>query len=332
MHSGHAGAQICIFKGWSTRRADSALGACFGRRSENKWRSSSSSSRVATLYVLDDGKPKDRKLAFSETSKSVNIYGKTTPYELTGTPTLTGKGLTDVTYAVSANSGIASVDESTGVVTLGGVAGEVTITASAPETDKWLADEASYTLTVTNTAPPTYTQISTHTELESGTYIIVSASRNWVYQGTGSGNNFKESVSTNSGNFSISSDKKTITVSGDVAANYEFVVTRTNNVVTLHNDSKGYIYWNRSSESGNYISVGESIPSGTNYNGEFTIDMNYDTTATDYKSDPDVVFLYAKAGEYLYSKDTANEFKIGGSGAPKKETGGVLLYKKNVTE
>ena len=183
----------------------------------------------------------------------------------------------------------------------------------------------------------TYNQISTHENLESGTYLVVSASRNWVYQGTGSSNNYKESVSSTSGNFSRSSDKKTITYNGFNASDYEFVVTRTGDVVTLHNAEKGYIYFNRSSTNGNYISVGETIPSGANYNGEFTINKNYDTSATDFKADPDVVFLYVEytdtsnktSKEYLYSKDSQNEFKIGGSGAPEKETGGVLLYKKN---
>ena len=178
----------------------------------------------------------------------------------------------------------------------------------------------------------TYNQISTHENLESGTYLVVSASRNWVYKGTGSGNNFYDSVSSSSGDFSRSSDKKTITINGDVAAEYEFVVTRTEDVVTLHNAEKGYIYWNRSSDNGNYISVGESIPSGSMYSGEFTIDKTYNTSATGYASDPDVVFLYVENGtskEYLYSKDSQNTFKIGGSGAPAKETGGVLLYKKN---
>jgi hypothetical protein len=178
----------------------------------------------------------------------------------------------------------------------------------------------------------TYSQISTHEELVNGTYLVVSASRNWVYKGTGSGNNFKESVSSYSGDFSRSTDKKTITISGDNAADYEFVVTRTNDVVTLQNLTKGYIYWNRSSESGNYISVGTSIPTGEKYNGEFTINKTYDVNATGYASDPDVVFLYVENGtskEYLYSKDSQDNFKIGGSGAPSKDTGGVLLYKKN---
>lgn len=289
-----------------------------------------------TITIVDSA-PKNRNLAFTPSEVSVNIYGETLPYAFAGAPTLSGK--TDgVTYSVScSDTEIASDDyptvSNTGAVTIvGAVEGVFTITASAAATDALQAGEASYTLTVTNDAPPTYTQISTYEELVNGTYIVVSASRNWVYQGTGSGNNFKESVSSTSGNFSRSEDKKTITVSGDVAADYEFVVTRTGDFVTLHNATKGYIYWNRSSDSGNYISVGESIPSGGKYNGEFTIDKTYDKSASGYASDDDVVFLYVENGtskEYLYSKDSQNEFKIGGSGAPAYATGGVLLYKKN---
>ena len=53
-----------------------------------------------------------------------------------------------VTYAVSENENVASVDASTGEVTIGSNAGEVTITASFAGDDTYKTASASYTLTV----------------------------------------------------------------------------------------------------------------------------------------------------------------------------------------
>lgn len=134
----------------------------------------SASNHIATLYVLDDGQPKKRNLAFSTSAVSENIYGKTTPYVFTGAPTLSGRGLEDVTYSVSENTNIASVDPSTGAVTLGGETGTVTITASALATAKYEAGSTSYTLEVTSVAEKTYTKVTSSSQLsESGTYLIV---------------------------------------------------------------------------------------------------------------------------------------------------------------
>ena len=95
------------------------------------------------LYVLDDGKPKDQKLAFSETEVNYNMAGSPEFVE----PTLSG-AKTTVTYASDATS-VATVNANTGEVTIQGV-GAANITATAIATDKYNKGEASYKITVIN--------------------------------------------------------------------------------------------------------------------------------------------------------------------------------------
>jgi hypothetical protein len=148
--------------------------------SNSRWSVSTSASdtHVAALYVLDDGKPKARKLAFSSTTATVNIHEKTTPLAFTGAPTLSGKGIEDVTYSIeSANATpvaqVASIDASTGAVTVIGV-GEVVITASASATASYQAGSASYTLKIIDEAMATYTKVTSTSGLEAGaTYLVV---------------------------------------------------------------------------------------------------------------------------------------------------------------
>lgn len=96
-------------------------------------------NKIHSLGKLDYNRI-DRELAFSDVPTTAVVGGDFDEPELTGT--------TDGVKYTSSNTDVATVDESTGEVTLVGV-GETTITASAPKTDALLAGEANYTLTVT---------------------------------------------------------------------------------------------------------------------------------------------------------------------------------------
>jgi hypothetical protein len=271
-------------------------------------RASSDSGNLA-LYKLDDGQPKNRNLAFSESSMSVNIYGETTPYILTGTPTLTGKGLDDVTYAVSGDSGVASVDASSGVVTLLGATGTVTITASAPATDDFQSGSASYTLTVTNSAPQTYTMA---TEITVGaSYLVVSVGDDKVFTGVKAGT--ASDVEPVNG---------VITDANCDFAGYEFTVEKNEDVYYLKfNDGKYLVcdYGTYGSSAGlRYVDTQADVQ----YPYTLTIDNStffFNTTQ----------ITAGSADQYLYYKSSESCFKIGGSGAPGKTGGGVHLYMKN---
>jgi hypothetical protein len=284
----------------------------------SKWFSSTSTpgSVNTSLYMLDDGQPKARNLAFSEPSMSVDIYDKTTPYTLTGTPTLTGLGLSDVTYAISGDSGVASVNASSGVVTLLGSTGTVTVTASALATDDFQSDSAFYTITVTNTPPSTYTRISGDAGLVTGTYLIVEKTDTYVFNASGDNHGGYGTIGTTSG---ISKSGTTITISDAIASGYEFVFTRTDDNLTIQPVGGEF--------AGKYMYASSSV--GSTYI-DFKTEVNNFTINS---QTGDLVYFYTAKGtsltEYLYKKSSDSFFKLGGSGAPGGGDAGVYLYKKN---
>ena len=267
-------------------------------------------AHTAALYVLDG--PKDRNLAFSASSKSVNVYGKTESYVLTDAPTLSGKAgaLDDVTYSVTGDENVASV-ASDGKVTLLLGTGTVTVKASANKTDKWLAGEASYTLTVTNTAPPTYTKVD---EITSGaTYLIVSTDAN-NYNGLGQ----KRAFAGDTTGSAVEVDGTSGTITGDFSA-AEFVITKEGDDYVL-NGPNGYVTGQSSSDP--YIQVSSS---------KVTMSLTDAATLKAASSDDGKV---SDAFYFYYLKDSSKEalylnsnkkFKMGGSGRKY----GVYLYKKN---
>ena len=127
------------------------------------FRGSSSVSANVSLYKLDDGR-EAQVLSFSPSS--VN-------YNLDSGETLTQPELSEahgeVTYS-SSNESIASVDATTGAVTVH-KAGTVEITASAAGNTEYKPGSASYTLTITSNNVPKWYLVD---EIVGGEYLIVS--------------------------------------------------------------------------------------------------------------------------------------------------------------
>lgn len=95
---------------------------------------------TSIVITVDEGAPKAvQTLSFAE-----NEFNVTEGEEFTA-PTLSG-AMTDVTYSSSSDA-VASVDSSTGEVTINGT-GTVTITAEAEETEEYFRARASYTIKV----------------------------------------------------------------------------------------------------------------------------------------------------------------------------------------
>lgn len=280
-----------------------------------------SNTHTAYLYVLDDGQPKKRNLAFSASAVSVNIYGKTLPYAFAGAPTLSGK--TDgVTYSVTCSDASVAASAYPTVSAAGAVAingtGVFTVKASAPATAELQAGEASYTLTVTNTAPPTYTKVS---EITSGaTYLIVSTDYE-DYNGLGQKRAF---AGTTSGSM-VEVDGTSGTITGDFEA-CEFVITAEGDATYSLKGPNGYVTGNSATDP--YIQVSESKVTVT-LTDAATLKA---ATSTDGLVSDAFYFYYIKSSskEVLYlAKDktdsTKKYFKMGGSGRKY----GVYLYKKN---
>ena len=94
--------------------------------------------------------PQDQTLEFSATA--VNAYYGTDFTE----PTL-GGAHTTVTYSISSTNSAASIDPTTGEVTLAPVNGTAPVTATAAATDAWNSATATYTITV-HRLPAAYTE------------------------------------------------------------------------------------------------------------------------------------------------------------------------------
>lgn len=97
------------------------------------------SENELALYVLDGSAKASRRLSFSEAS--------VTKFTGDSNFTITLSGETSGVTFSSSNTGVATVNATTGEVRVGDV-GTTTITASAPETDSYRAGSASYVLTV----------------------------------------------------------------------------------------------------------------------------------------------------------------------------------------
>ena len=109
-----------------------------------------------------------RNLLFSAATATATVG------ETFAAPTLDGV-TTDVTYS-SSNTAVATVDASTGAITLVG-AGSTTITATAPETEQYEAGTASYTLTVS--AAPEGGDDSTELVTVSNTIAKLADANSW---------------------------------------------------------------------------------------------------------------------------------------------------------
>lgn len=125
--------------------------------------SSSSNTRVDNIS-FNKAKAK-QTLSFAETAYSLTVGDAFTGQTVAGAQT-------DVTYS-SDYEAVASVDPSTGEVTLGSTAGTATITATAVETDQYRAATASYTITLSSNESKYYIKVTEAPEDWSGTYLLV---------------------------------------------------------------------------------------------------------------------------------------------------------------
>ena len=92
----------------------------------------------------------------SYTKTTYKIYSDATSFDA---PAVNNpNNLTGITYSLTGDTGVASVDENSGAVTLLGGLGTVTITASSPAQGDYEAGSASYTLTVEE--KPTLTAVT----------------------------------------------------------------------------------------------------------------------------------------------------------------------------
>ena len=206
---------------------------------------------ISITYITEEGgetpEPglQERNLAFSPTTATATVDEDFTE------PTLSGA--TDgVTYS-SSNTSVATVNETTGEVTLV-AAGETTITATAAADATYKAGEASYTLTVSaaqgggdegGETTGGYTLVTSLSDITTGQYVI-AANVNGTYYAM-------------SNTYSSKISGTTVTVTDNIilesdANNYVVTITKTGDKYTIQ-------------LSGKYLSYGTS---GTNFSSSST--------------------------------------------------------------
>ena len=162
----------------------------------------------------------------------------------------------------------------------------------------------------------TYTRISGDADLVTGTYLIVNKTDAYLFNASGSNNGGYSNIGSTTG---ITKDGSTITLTSEVAAASEFVITRSGNNLTIKQvggSHAGQYMYATANTSDTYIGFQAS-------SANFVInaqngDLVYFST-TKSTSDPT---------EYLYKKSADSFFKLGGSGSPGGSDAGVYLYKK----
>lgn len=184
-----------------------------------QWRAT---TMTVTYSVNDSGNGDEtpalteRNLAFSATTATATVDQDFTE------PTLSGE-TTGVTYS-SSNTAVATVNESTGEVTLV-AAGETTITATAAEDATYAADEASYTLTVSaaqgggDEGEKVWTLVTDASTLQAGDIIRLGCSAKGTAAGAmGTGKYFTSVTATYSNDTMTSDSAIDITLGGQSGA------------------------------------------------------------------------------------------------------------------
>lgn len=166
---------------------------------------------------------------------------------------------------------------------------------------------------------PTYTLIEGDANLETGTYVIAEKTNTYLFNASGNNNGGYSTIGTTTG---VTISGSTITLTSDIAKAHEFVITRTEDNLTIKQvggTHEGQYMFATASVSNTYIGFQASAATFV-LNKQTNTNLIYFKTT---KGDSD--------SEYLYKKSTDSFFKLGGSGAPGGSDAGVLLYKKNST-
>lgn len=172
-------------------------------------------SEIKIYYLDDPDTPTldDAGLSFPEASYTVNVGETFTAPELTKTTDAAA------TYE-SSNTGVATVDASSGAITIVGV-GTTTITATTPETDVYKAGNASYTLKVVD--PTLVVNTSQFIFNGEGTNVVGMSSKTNLEAGTSTKND-------------ASNDLTGVTLTADNKTTISFAITGSESHPRFWND------------------------------------------------------------------------------------------------
>lgn len=228
------------------------------------------------VSIVRNGEPvlTDRNLAFSSETATATVGGSFTA------PTLSG--VTDgVVYSSSVES-VATVDANTGAVTIL-TEGTTIITATAPKTEQYNADTATYTLTVSaaqagGEGGETYQLLTDINNLKDGYTVIIAYTGGATAYAAGTQN----SKYRNGTQITVSTDKSEIT---DIKEACEFTVTiNANGKFAFTDGTSGNLYYKNSNNE--------------LYTGTGTTNQDYWTVTVDTNGEATIVNV-ANTARYL---------------------------------
>ena len=225
----------------------------------------------------------------------------------------------------SSDTDVVTVDADSGAVTVASTASEgdtAVITANADGNATYKPGSASYSVSIVRSGPvqptgSTYTLIEGDANLATGTYVIANKTNEYLLNASDPNSGGYSTIGTTSG---VTLSGSTITLASDIAEAHEFVITRTNDNLTIKKvggDHAGQYLFASSSVANSYMGFQSSAAT-------FTINKQTNTNLIYFRTTKG-----SSENEYLYKKAADSYFKLGKSGAPDGEDAGVLLYKKN---
>ncbi len=270
--------------------------------------SNASASMIrANLYMEYDGQvpveKQDVTMEFSSTSATATLGQTFTPPTLTTTPSDL-----DVAYS-SSNPAVATVDETTGAVTL--VAeGTTTITATFAGDDQYNEATASYTLTVKPVAVPTtatnrYELVTDASVLEAGDSILIAYSDgkdiNRIFTTVQNTNNRDAtSFEFNDDNTITPNAKTAVILLGGEKDKWTFYVT--------NGSAQGYLY--AASSSNNYLRTKDEIDSKGNSQATITIAKSSGNATITFKGNYTRNVLLYNKNSTIFSCYTSTTYNL----------------------
>lgn len=279
--------------------------------------SSSSSSNRVSLYKLSEGTTPGgttpQSISFAKSSVNWTLGNGCEIGGTYGVQALSGTYYTTVSYT-SSNTSVASIVN--GNIQVNGT-GSTTITATAAASSSYSSASASYTLTISNNGGGSTTsgyQLLTSAPSDwSGSYLIVSADKAYLFNGETGG---RSGSSSSSNRVSLSSsDFSGNTITNSSLSQYAFTITKSGSDYYIKKGSNYYYCDYDSNSSTGIVTSTSQSKAAWSFEGV--------TSSNGFQ----FYQVESSKNQYIYYKDSDNTFKFGNSG----KGVGVLLYKSSST-
>lgn len=129
------------------------------------------------IFKYDSRTPVSLSFEKTEFEFTTNNYSTFKGQTVTTNPAVSG-----ILYSIEGDD-IGAIDATSGVVTLNGSEGKATVKASFAGNESYMADSASYDITVINASAKFYVKVKATTDLADGSYLIVYEAGSLAFNG-----------------------------------------------------------------------------------------------------------------------------------------------------